>query len=243
MSFKALHHSDRILILPNAWDARSAAAFQQNNYKAVATSSMAVAESLGYEDGEQMSFEEYLFVIRRIMAVANVPVTVDMEMGYGDVLGNIQRIVDLGVAGINIEDSLIASGARVLGNAVQFAEVVAQIKAKFPALFVNVRCDTYLLNTQLEETAARLAAYEAAGADGIFLPCIVKPADITAAVSYTSLPLNVMIVPGLPDLATLWQLGVKRVSMGPAMFGKAYEVITTLTQQLLKDGHFSSISS
>src|SRR3954469_24879346 len=167
--FKQLHQS--LFILPNAWNPKSALHFQQGNFPAVATSSDAVANSLGYEDGEAMSFETYLFIVRRILATVQVPVTVDIEMGYGNtneaILANLQQLADLGVAGINIEDSIIQSGNRTLQNANPFAERIAYLKNKVD-LFINVRSDTYLLNVanKQAETLTRIKLYEGAGADG-----------------------------------------------------------------------------
>ncbi len=242
--FKQLHQS--LFILPNAWNPKSALHFQQEHFPAVATSSAAVANSLGYEDGEAMPFEEYLLIVRRIVATVQVPVTVDIEMGYGKtnatIVANIKKLTDLGVAGINIEDSTIHSGNRTLQNAHQFAERIAFIKNKAD-LFVNVRSDTYLLNVanKQSETLARIPLYEAAGADGIFLPCISAAADIAAAVNSTTLPINVMCLPQLPDFETLRTLGVKRVSMGPFLFNRLYDGITPLTQAITATNNFSPL--
>src|SRR5690349_20814176 len=221
--FKALHTADELFILPNAWDAASAAVLQRCNYPAVGTSSAAVATALGYSDGEEMPFEEYMIIIQRIAASVGIPITVDMEMGYGKsqeaVYKNLTKLVNAGVAGINIEDSLITNGKRSLKDANEFSSLLAFIKKKMKennqSLFVNVRCDTYLVNVKNKviETTERLGLYESAGADGVFLPFISEEDHISKAVADTRLPLNVMAVPGLLDLERLGQLGVKRVSM------------------------------
>jgi 2-methylisocitrate lyase-like PEP mutase family enzyme len=240
--FKQLHQSPALFVLPNVWNAKSAQVLEKENYPAIATSSAAVANALGYQDGEDMPFEDYLLIIKRILAVVQIPLTVDMEMGYGktneDIYANLRTLAKLGVAGINIEDSTISSTGRELKDANTFAQTIAYIKSKLAAegfeLFINVRCDTYLLNVagKQQETAHRLSLYEAAGADGIFLPCISEPADIQAAVSQTKLPLNVMSISNLPGLETLQALGVKRVSLGPFLFNKVYDTIATLTKAL-----------
>jgi 2-methylisocitrate lyase-like PEP mutase family enzyme len=242
--FKQLHRSSELLVLPNVWNAKSALLIQQENYPAVATSSAAVANSLGYEDGEAMPFEEYLLIVRRILATVQIPVTVDLEMGYGNtdeaIYANIRKLADMGVAGINLEDSIMSGDARVLQDAQTFAKRVAFIKKKLEAdqlqIFINVRCDTYLLkvaNKQFE-TVERLRLYEAAGADGIFLPFISAEADIREAVGSTRLPINVMCIPGLPDFDTLQKLGVKRASMGPFLFNKAYDQVAVMAR-LVRD--------
>jgi 2-methylisocitrate lyase-like PEP mutase family enzyme len=214
--------------------------FQEKDFPAIATSSAAVAESLGYQDGEQMPFNSYLFIIRRIVAATKLPLSVDLEMGYGltadDIYTNILSLIDLGVVGINLEDSAIHQGTRFLGMPKTFAHTLETIKNRLTAdnlhLFINVRCDTYLLDVKdkRKETKERVSTYENSGADGIFLPCIREEQDIAAAVNATRLPLNVMYVPGLPDLETLQNLGVKRVSMGPSAFNKVYEKLILLPE-------------
>jgi 2-methylisocitrate lyase-like PEP mutase family enzyme len=236
--FRALHQGGELFVLPNAWDAHSAMIFEKNGFPAVGTSSAAVANSLGYEDGENMSLVDYLFVIRRILSSINGPLTVDIETGYGDtpdeIADNVRKLADLGVAGINIEDSVLEKGSRSLRNAEQFADIISHIRQKLRAngldLYINLRCDTYILNVANKEleTARRLGIYNASGADGIFLPCIAKENDIADAIEHTTLPLNVMAIGGLPDFPTLNNLGVKRVSMGPFMFHKVYASIGEL---------------
>jgi 2-methylisocitrate lyase-like PEP mutase family enzyme len=249
--FKQLHQSPGLFVLPNVWNAKSALLFQKENYPAIATSSAAVANSLGYEDGEDMPFEDYLFIIRRILAAVQIPVTVDMEMGYGStdeaIYANIRQLVESGVAGINIEDSTIQGTQRALQDANIFAKRISFIKSKLASekleLFINIRCDTYILNVtnKQQETINRLQLYETTGADGIFLPFISAADDITAAVNHTTLPINVMCIKGLPDFDTLQTLGVKRVSMGPFLFNKVYDNITQLTQKITAGNNFESL--
>jgi 2-methylisocitrate lyase-like PEP mutase family enzyme len=247
--FKQLHYTGDLLILPNAWNAKSAQLFQEKRFPAVATSSAAVAESMGNADGEHMSFEEYLFVIRRILASVSIPVTVDIEMGYAQtnkgIAENLLRLADLGVAGINIEDSMIQDGKRILKTASGFAATIEYIKQALHStdLFLNIRCDTYILNVHNKqtETINRLPLYEAAGADGIFLPCIVQEDDIIDAVQHTQLPVNVMCVPGLPGFHKLQALGVKRVSMGPFLFSKTYHTTGSLITNIIDNHNFSPI--
>ena len=246
--FKALHHTDKLFILPNAWDAKSALLFQENKFPAVATSSAAVAASLGYEDGEDMPFADYLFVIKRILSAVEVPVTIDMEMGYGktkeEILVNVKKLVALGVAGINIEDSTIQNSTRSLKDAKEFATTIEYIKSQLEAeklaLFINLRCDTYLLDVKgkQQETIKRLKIYESTGADGIFLPCISNENDIAEAVGNTKLPVSVMCIPGLPDFDKLNSLGVKRASMGPFLFNKVYKNVAGLAQKIVDTGNF-----
>lgn len=250
-SFEALHKARKLFILPNAWDAESAIIFQESSYPAVGTSSAAVAASLGYEDGEQIPFADYLVIIRRIAASVSIPVTIDLEMGYGknkeEVYTNVQQLIEAGVAGINLEDSSMAQGKRTLKDAKDFALTLEFLKMKLSAerqsLFINVRCDTYLLKVKDKEneTSHRLKIYESAGADGIFLPFIQEEQDIKRALSETQLPLNVMCIPGLPEIDKLEKLGVRRLSMGPFLHNKAYARVRDLAKKVIEQNNLKSI--
>lgn len=251
--FKALHTGKDLLLLPNAWDAKSAIIFEENGFKAIGTSSSAVANSLGYEDGENMSFQDYLFVIKRILASVKIPFTVDLEMGYGendDAIGdNVCLLAELGVAGINLEDSLIGKEGRKLKDPVLFARTVNHIKTKLKSrslnLFINVRCDTHILNVpdKQKETITRLNIYNNTEADGIFIPCIAEGTHIAEAVAKSKLPINVMCLPTLPSLDTLNSLGVKRVSMGPFAFQKAYKSVGELSKAITSTGALAPLFS
>ena len=242
-TFRELHQGSGLFVLPNVWNVKSALFFQEKGIPAIATSSAAVAGSLGYEDGEGMPFSAYLFVISRILSSVQIPLSVDMEMGYGkseeEIYSNILRLIELGVVGINIEDSVGGSSGRVLKDAKVFAKMIGNIKNRLVLanlnLFINVRCDTFILDVKnkQQETRRRLMVYEAAGVDGIFLPCICAEEDIAEAVTHTRLPLNVMCIPGLPDFDTLNELGVKRVSMGPFLFNRIYDNMDQLFQEVI----------
>lgn len=251
--FYKLHHSPGLFVLPNAWNAKSALLFQEKNFPAIATSSAAIADSLGYEDGEQMPFNTYLFMIKRILAATDIPLSVDLEMGYAsctdDIYTNILSLINLGVVGINLEDSTIDRGTRVLQDVAAFADSIKHIRNRLIAddlqLFINIRCDTYLLDVKnkSQETRERLKLYEQSGADGIFLPCISDTQDIREAARATKLPLNVMCVPGLPGLDKLAELGVKRVSMGPSLYNKIYDTAGQLSLAITTFKDFSLITS
>jgi 2-methylisocitrate lyase-like PEP mutase family enzyme len=251
--FKQLHEGKSPFVLPNVWNTKSALIFQEKQFPAVGTSSAAVAESLGYADGENIPFPDYLFIIKRIVSSIQIPLNVDMEMGYGitndDIYANMSMLVDLGVAGINLEDSMITGSGRILNETKRIAGRIEYIKNKLgnrgQYLFINLRCDTYLLDVanKQNETLNRLNDYEQCGADGIFLPCISTTNDIDEAVHATDLPLNVMCVPGLPGLNELNKLGVKRVSMGPFLFNRMYCSIAQYTDSIAEDGNFSVLFS
>lgn len=227
MSFKELHQQNTPLIICNVWDVPSVKVAEKLNFKAVGTSSAAIATMLGYEDGEQMSFAELTYIVKRILDNTKLPLTVDIEAGYSDdaqeIADHIKTLFELGVQGINIEDSYVLK-ERSLINVDEFAKKLSEIKkaltkAKIKT-FINVRTDSFLLakDNALEESLKRIELYELSGADGIFIPCIEKESDIMTVVKSTQLPVNVMCMPNLPNFTILTQLGVKRISMGNFIF-------------------------
>lgn len=253
MDFKSLHQKEQPLLIGNVWDAPSAKVFEKLNFNAIATSSAAIANMLGYEDGEQLSFLELEYIVKRIISATSLPLSVDIESGYSRdsaiVVENIARLYHIGVVGINIEDSFIKDN-RQLVNANEFQKIIFEIHQHFSKLkmdiFINVRTDTFLLHVPnaLEETLKRIAIYEKAGADGIFVPGIEKASDILAVVAATSLPINVMCMPNLPDFKALKNLGVKRISMGNflhhSVCRQLEQNIFTVTQQQSFNSIFKS---
>ena len=220
MDFNALHHQPQPLLVANVWDASSALAAEQAGYRALGTSSAAIAAMLGYDDGEGMCFDELLFIVTRIRAVTDLPLSVDLEAGYSDttdgIANHIHRLAASGVVGINLEDSHVVNGVRQLDDAREFADRLQLLRQMCSGIFLNVRTDTFLLNTQdaLRETLSRGRRYAASGADGFFVPCMSRSEDIATIAREIALPLNVMCIPELADFATLAELGVRRISMG-----------------------------
>lgn len=243
MNFAELHHQNNPLLIANVWDAVSALAAQQAGYQAIGTSSAAMAAMLGYDDGEALSFDELLYIVKRIRAVSHLPLSVDMEAGYGEraIVERLNQLAALGVAGINLEDSRVVNGVRQLDDASGFAARVKAISDALRAagcpLFLNIRTDTYLLNhpQALQETLLRGQLYQAAGADGFFVPCLTTEQDIADIARTITIPLNVMCMPELPDFGRLQTLGVRRISMGnfvhSAMQSRLQEMMVAIRDQ------------
>ena len=250
-NFNKLHQQADPLLVANVWSAQSAKVMEKLDLKAVATSSSAVATTLGYADGEVMSFEEYFFVIKRIKASTQLPVSVDLETGYGksvkEIVANIKRLHEIGVVGINIEDSVLVNSNREIADAEFFAEKLREISLSLNAqhidMFINVRCDAYLLGLPdaSKEGIRRIKLYELHGIHGVFLPCITDIEDIKASVKATRLPLNVMCMPNLPDFEALKSAGVKRISMGGFLNHSIYNEIEIKILKILSDKSFSSL--
>ncbi|MGS2764426.1 isocitrate lyase/PEP mutase family protein [Sinomicrobium sp. M5D2P9] len=235
-NFKALHQNDTPLLLANVWDAHTAKLAQEAGYTALGTSSHAIANSLGFKDGEEISFEALFFVVKHIVAVAKVPVSVDFEAGYADdpkqVAKYVKQLADIGVAGINLEDGVVKEGKRILGDATVLAAKIKAVKAT-TAIFINARIDTYTTKhpDSFNESVSRALIYKTAGADGIFLPLIEKETDIKSFITKVDLPLNVFTTPKLPDYETLGKLGVKRISHG----AKQYELLMKKSEEIFKN--------
>jgi 2-methylisocitrate lyase-like PEP mutase family enzyme len=229
MSFRDLHFHGEPLVLPNAWDAASARIIEQAGAVAVATTSAGVAWSLGAPDGNRLRREDAIAAVARIVRAVDVPVTADIESGYGDVGATVRDVVAAGAVGINIED----------GAHRQVQRIVDARAAAGDALFINARIDTFLFGDgDLDETVSRAAAYLDAGADGIFVPGMVEPGVVAELVERIPAPLNIMAGPGAPSVAELGKLGVRRISVGPAITVAAYEATARAAAELLAHGTY-----
>jgi 2-methylisocitrate lyase-like PEP mutase family enzyme len=249
--FSDLHSGAEPLLIGNVWNVQSARVFEKAGFKAIATSSAGVAESLGYQDGEEMSFEEYFFIVQRIKKSTPLPFSVDLEAGYGkdtaQVVENIKKLQRIGVAGINIEDSVVKDGKRTLLEARDFAKKIEDIVVKLIAqkidIFINVRSDTFLLGLENASKLAveRVKVYEKTGVHGLFFPCVTKLENIRSLVTATDLPLNVMCMPELPDFKSLKEAGVKRISMGNFLNRSVYKNLEDHVHAILSDGSFKRL--
>ena len=232
--FLALHHADEPLVLPNVWDALGARILQSLEFPAVATASAAVANSLGYRDGEVIPFESMLAAVGRIATSVDLPVTADIESGYATrseaLAENIERLLLAGVIGINLEDGLPGRNSlRSIEEQCHRIETVRQCSRKLGVpLVLNARIDTYLHSDSrpasevIEETIRRGVAYKSAGADCLY-PIGMDNLDELGKIHWeTKLPLNCYAMKSLPDQSELLRVGVRRISMGAGMMRSAY---------------------
>jgi 2-methylisocitrate lyase-like PEP mutase family enzyme len=238
-SLRALHRPGDPLLLPNAWDAASARAVEAAGFPAVATSSAAVAAALGYEDGEDTPAAEMLAAVGRIAAAVSVPVTADLERGYGLPPAEfVERVAETGVVGCNLEDSV--PGARTMLDVSAQADFLAAVRDAAGAagfdLVVNARVDTYLRRRDaapeevLAEATARARAYLLAGADCAYPIGAADPEHLATLCREAGGPVNALLTPRSPDAATLARLGVARISMG----GGLHHLATTHLSALLR---------
>jgi len=229
--FAKLHIKGAPILLYNAWDAGSAKSILAAGAKAIATSSWAVAAAQGYQDGEDIPLSLVEQIIARITASIDAPVTADFEGGYseddGDLADNISRLLDVGVIGINFEDRVVkGSGLYDIERQARRIAAIRKAAEKHGTnLFINARTDVFFRPgdpaASVGEALERAVAYETAGASGIFVPGLTADALIGRLADKVSLPLNVMVMEGVPSNARLAELGVSRISYGPIPYADA----------------------
>jgi 2-methylisocitrate lyase-like PEP mutase family enzyme len=228
-AFRALHHGPTPLVLPNAWDPVSARVIAEAGYPAVATSSGAVARVLGYDDGQLTPAAEMFEAVARIVRAVDVPVTADMEAGYGlDAKEFAERLLDTGAVGCNLEDSLHDQ----LVDVQQQADYLSAVRATAGAdLVINARVDCFIGNGSVDEAIARGRAYRRAGVDCVYP--IAAPLDVLQRlVTDIGGPLNAHAKPNGPSAADLIALGATRISYGTSLHNFTTDVLRELLPEL-----------
>ena len=254
-AFRALHARDAgaPLVLPNVWDAMSARMVEEAGARAIATASASMSWSLGRTDGQGMSREAMLGALRVIVDAVRLPVTADVESGYGggtpeDVAETVRGVLDAGAVGINLEDAPGRDGAPLLDVEANVERLVAAretARAAGVALFLNARTDTYVRKagdeaTRFDETVRRARRYLEAGADGIFVP--LAPWDVVGRLAAAiDAPLNVIAGPGAPAIAELGALGVRRVSLGPNLGRSVMAHVRRAATEVLAQGTYEAL--
>lgn len=244
--FESLHQGNEVLVIGNVWDAHSAQLAEKAGFSALGSSSHAIANLLGLEDGQEISVEEILFMVKHIVNAVKIPVSVDFEAGYSDdpeqVADYVKQLTDIGVVGINLEDGVVIDGKRTLQDAEVLVRKIKAIKAK-TSIFINARADTYTTKHEsaLDESIRRAKLYQEAGADGIFIPLIETDEDIHRFVAAVDAPLNVFATPNLSPVDQLKALGVRRISYGAKAYEKVVEKTESLFSGISKQQRFSDI--
>ncbi|MCU7821435.1 isocitrate lyase/phosphoenolpyruvate mutase family protein [Kitasatospora sp. DSM 101779] len=251
---RSLHDPAAPLALANAWDAASARLVEAAGAKAVATTSAGVAWGLGAADGNHLDRDRAVELIARVVDAVSVPVTADIESGFGatpaDVADTVTRVVGAGAVGINIEDARTDGRVGLRPTEEQAERIAAARRAADDAgipLYINARVDTYLRavgpeDTRLKETLDRAAAYLRAGATGIFVPGVTDPAVVAALTEGIDAPVNILAGPGAPSVAELSELGVARVSLGSSVAEAAYAVVRKVAEELAATGTYGSLT-
>lgn len=229
---RRLHRAPPILVLANAWDVASARLVERRGFAAVATTSAGVAWTLGYADGERIPREEMLDLVGRIARAVDVPVTADLEAGYGDAGSTAAAAWEAGVVGLNLEDRLEPVEAHV--------ERVRAAREAAPAIVVNARTDVFLRGSDdVDEAIARANSYLRAGADCAFVPGVEDAATIERLVGAIEGPVSLLaLTPAMPPVAELERLGVARVSTGPVLTRVALSALAGALDELSGRGTF-----
>ena len=251
-AFRARHRHKPVLLLPNVWDGASARLFAASGFEAVATTSAGLAWALGYPDGEQAPWEEVVAATRRIVRAARVPVTADIEGGYGatpaEVGSHVRNIIEAGAVGVNLEDGMHGPLRSSEDAARRIAAARDAARASGVALVINARTDVYFSPavdeaSRFAETVARATAYLAAGADCIYPFGVRDPKTIAELAAAIAAPINVTGRAGMPDAAALEGLGVARITIASAPTLVAMSAIRALAGELRATGRFDGLAA
>jgi 2-methylisocitrate lyase-like PEP mutase family enzyme len=243
------------LVLPNAWDAASACVFEKAGFPAIGTTSAGIAYSRGWRDGQQMERVDMVREIAVIASAVRVPVTADIEAGYGprpaDVAATVEAALEAGAVGVNLEDNTHGTREEPLYGIDEQAARIAAARAAADrrgiALVINARTDTFFaevgadIEEQMVATIERGRAYLKAGADLVFVPLLVDPTIVRRVVDETDGPISLMILPDAPSAEALFAAGARRISIGPAAMLAALGVLAEIADEMRQKGTWSSI--
>lgn len=249
--FRRMHAGPKILVLPNVWDVVSARLVEEMKYPAIATTSAGVAFALGYPDGQRISRDEMLGAVAKIANAVRVPVTADMESGYGTTPNKMaemaREVIEAGAVGLNLEDVTGDDESSHVEISLQMEKIEAireAAAAKGVALVINARTDIYLMpigeeRTRYERTVERLQAYRKAGADCLFAPGLCDKETIGKLVHDSGAPVNILLSTGCPSLRELEKMGVARASTGSAAMRVALGALRRFGKELAEAGTFA----
>jgi 2-methylisocitrate lyase-like PEP mutase family enzyme len=252
-ALRALHQPGRPLVLVNAWDCATARIFEKAGSAAIATTSAGIAFSYGYPDGQKIPPSLMLEAVARICHSVSVPVTADLEAGYGSTPEELQCTVsgmlEAGAVGLNLEDHVGEPKDPLVDLPLQLEKIRAVKEAgkrRGVPVVLNARTDSYLrgLGSKLEmfeETIRRGDAYRDAGADCVFVPGVTDPTVIGEIVRRLACPINILAVAGGPSIGELARLGVARVSLGSGPTRAALSLMQRLADEVLTHGTYASL--
>jgi 2-methylisocitrate lyase-like PEP mutase family enzyme len=249
----SLHHQPTPLVLANAWDVASARIFARGGAQAIATTSAGVAATLGYADGQLIDPAEMIQVVGRIAAAVDLPLTADLEAGYGDApeiaAATARAALQAGAVGLNLEDTT-ATGEGPLLDVETQAEKIRAIRTVGDELgvrvVINARTDVFLASfgeppERLEHAVRRVNAYRRAGADCLFVPGVEDPQTIARLAREIDGPLNVLVRAGSPSVTELTELGVARISLGSGPMRATLELTRRIGSELLAHGTYGEL--
>ena len=242
---KQLHIYGDLIVLPNIWDPLGAIMLERLGYPVIATASASIAFSNGYPDGEKLPFKHLLLILQKIVESVEVPVTADIESGYAEnnaiLKENIKQLINAGIVGINFEDSHHAGDKLIsIEDQCEKIKIIRQAAAEIGIpLFINARTDVLLKANQvtdeekLAEILRRGKAYKDAGADCFYPILLKRKEDIVTVIKVVNLPINILLLPGIPDFETLKNIGLSRISLGPGFLKTAINAMKNIAEKLL----------
>ena len=254
-AFLAMHTDPGTVLLPNVWDAASARIIEDAGFPAIATTSAGIAFANGFPDGQKISASQMLAAVARIALAVSVPVTADVEAGYGETpelaADTARQVIEAGAAGMNFEDATGDASRPLTELSLQLERIKAirEVARKSDvALVLNARTDVYLLQVgdaskRYDEAVRRLAAFRDAGADCVFVPGIRDIETIRRVVRDLKCPVNILAVPGSPSVQELAELGVKRISLGSGPMRAAMGMLRTIAEELKTAGTYDQMAS
>jgi 2-methylisocitrate lyase-like PEP mutase family enzyme len=256
--FLKFHQDKEILVLLNSWDIASSKLVEASGYKAIATTSMGIAASLGFPDSQVITLPEMINAITGIVKSVNLPVTADIEAGYGkntdEIIGSVRKLIETGIVGINIEDSIEMSP--VLIDEMEFCERLAAIRAFSNSmgfhLVINARTDSFYTTNEshqqkLKESIKRGNKYREAGADCIFVQPVWDKETISTLVREIQAPVNILANPGIgaglpPTVSELQNMGVARLSLGSGLMKATLALMKKVADELLANGTYNALA-
>lgn len=248
--FLKLHQGPKILVLANVWDVASARIVESAGFPALATSSAAIANSLGYPDGQRISRGAMLEVVQRIAAKVSVPVSADLEAAYHDVAATARALVEAGAVGLNFEDSTGNPASPLADVSEQCAriELIRSTGEKLGVhIVINARTDVYIRQagepaSLFEHAISRANTYRQAGADCLFVPGVRDAETIGRLVLAIEGPVNILAVPGSPSVPELERLGVRRVSLGSGPMRAVMGLVERMAREVLEHGTYTTLA-
>jgi 2-methylisocitrate lyase-like PEP mutase family enzyme len=252
-AFRAMHRAPDVLVLPNAWDVISARIFEEAGFHAIATTSAGIAFTLGYSDGQKIPRNEMLAAVSRIAAAVKVPLTADVESGYGDrpedAAQTASAVIAAGAVGMNLEDAAHHEERALIDLLLQVEKIAAvrdAARTSSVPIVLNGRTDICLLEIgkperRYDAALKRLSAFRDAGADCLFVPGLRDAETIRPLVSELRYPVNILAGPGSPSIPELQRLGVVRVSLGSSPIRATLGLLRRMAQELKTIGTYRTL--
>ena len=252
-AFRAMHLEGEVLLLPNVWDAASARIIEDAGYSSIATTSAGIAFARGFPDGQKISSDQMMAAVASIASAVKVPVTADVEAGYGsrpeDAARTARKVIEAGAVGMNFEDATGDLADPLFDLQLQLERIRAireTAESLDISLVLNARTDVYLLQVgeaakRYDEALLRLQAFRQAGAECVFVPGLTDATTIGRLVADVRCPVNILAVPGAPSVAELSSLGVRRISLGSGPMRATLGLLRRLAQELRTRGTFTAL--